>query len=153
MNDYSFRGMLKGIENQIITPNLKDEMLGIISERLRVSSNNRVSFDYDNEMRQKSISRADFERIKKQFVRMGLIDDFKSYGMVTVNCDFDDFLFRGGFRFQEDILKANLEKLNAELEKLTKIENKSIMDSVHTMSGIVANIAASMPLIDNLISR
>lgn len=57
-------------------------------------------------------------------------------------------MFRGGFVFQEEILKANLDKLAIELEYLSKETSGTTLNRVYTMLSILGIILQAAPSID-----
>ena len=65
---------------------------------------------------------------------------------MRLNVEIYDFFNHGGFTAQEELLRANLEKLNLELLKLSKELEPSKLETINTITSVVSNIAAALGL-------
>jgi hypothetical protein len=76
----------------------------------------------------------------RQFDRRGLVTIQQTFGYglhsIRVEVDADEFLLRGGFTFEEEVLKVELTKLKLEVQNL-----RNQVDST-TYNKLVAGIAA-----------
>ena len=122
----------------MITPEMKDYILRYIVEnediRIMIECTTMAS-----------------EKILNQFELLNLCKINNYYGDtfdITVQAEADDLMFRGGFVFQEEILKANLDKLAIELEYLSKETSGTTLNRVYTMLSILGIILQAAPSID-----
>lgn len=140
----------------MITPKLKDKVLHILcSGELAFETYYTVdkrSFledlsDKDNPS--DSCSENELTSILAQFQRMGLISDFandsRSVNLVVL-LEANDFYSHGGFQAQEEILKANIEKLGRELDLLSKELSPNHLDTANKLAGIGSAILSALPL-------
>ena len=98
----------------MITPEEKDKVVAYIMSMDHISS----SIFYKS-VKGLNVTENEFYMILEQLDRMGLIKQFGGYS-VTKRAELHDFVRRGGFVGQEELFKANIEKLNAELLVLSK---------------------------------
>ena len=66
--------------------------------------------------------------------------------IIDLHAEIYDFFNHGGFTAQEELLRANLEKLNLELLKLSKDIEPSKLETVSTITAIAGNIATALGL-------
>lgn len=126
---------------QLITCSLKDEILRGFIER------NEASFSADiKEMANHyNISWVTMMAILEHFENLGFIKREKTLEGETIfyiKVPAYDFFSHGGFLAQEELLKANLEKLILEIESL----KPSIPDKVESLTAIASNIATALGL-------
>ncbi|RHU30980.1 hypothetical protein DXD68_04085 [Parabacteroides sp. TM07-1AC] len=57
-----------------------------------------------------------------------------------------DFFNHGGFTAQEEFLRANLEKLNLELLKLSKDIEPSKLETISSITAIASSVATTLGL-------
>lgn len=129
----------------IITPQLKDE---ILIEMLSYSS---PHFDlYYHEVAPNFGITPDLMRLVfDQFDELGLIvkkSEYKAGISFTVTANAHDFYRRGGFSVQEEILKANIEKLGRELDILAKQLSPSLAQKSSELSTIAASILQAVSM-------
>lgn len=129
----------------MITPEIKDKVLCVI-----VASKEPV-FDltYEDVFPEKEISKRHFELILIQFMENGLLrkaTDCGSYFFISISANIYDFFNHGGFIAQEEILRANLQKLDYELTKLSQDIDPGLTDRVVKITGIAASIATALSL-------
>lgn len=130
----------------MITPANKDKILAAIASR----DESAFYIYYDDIFQDKEISLSKFELILYQMVKIGLLKKVSpttsSSCYVEPTAELFDFLSHGGFIAQEEILRANLEKLDYELMKLAKEIDPSLSTSVEKITGIAASIATALNL-------
>ena len=98
----------------MITPEEKDKVVNYIMSMDQLSS----AIYYDS-IKGLNVTENEFYMILEQLDRMGLIRQSRGYS-VTKRAELYDFVRRGGFVGQEELLNANIEKLNSELLVLSK---------------------------------
>lgn len=98
----------------MITPEEKDKVVNYI-----MSIDHLSSAIYYDSIKGLNITENEFYMVLEQLDRMGLIKQSRGYA-VTKRAELYDFVRRGGFVGQEELLKANIEKLNSELLVLSK---------------------------------
>lgn len=129
----------------LITPEIKDNILtDIIS-----IDNDFIELNYDDAFKY-NISPNQFAMIIKQFIKMGFLEnkgEFMGGGIfITTTLDAHDFLSHGGFYAQEEILKANINKLGLELEALSKELGPNFIEQANKISSIASNIVSFLSL-------
>ena len=63
-----------------------------------------------------------------------------------MKAEISDFFNHGGFTAQEELLRANLEKLNLELLKLSKDLEPSVLEKANTITAIAGSVATALGL-------
>lgn len=128
----------------IITPSLKDDILNdFISQGMSFATSfheNSLKFDTTFKV---------YEAIVKQFEEMNLLECDRMLGgnaFINLTAYAHDFYNRGGFQAQEEILKANINKLGLELEKLSEDLEPKFAQRANTLSAIAANIVTALGL-------
>lgn len=104
---------------QIITPEIKDKVL----EVLLSADNPTFDFRYDNSSSEYGVSPNFVEMILKDFDDQGLIRAKFYIGngaKIHIQAKAMDLYRHGGFTTEEELLKANIEKLGLELQALSK---------------------------------
>lgn len=87
--------------------------------------------------------------ILSQFARMGLISHYANNSSTIQICllvEASDFLARGGFYAQEELLKANIEKLSAEIDLLAKKLQPNFLEEANRLATLGASIASVIGL-------
>lgn len=79
--------------------------------------------------------------------RLGIGFPPNSY-IITLTANAYDANRNGGFVFQEEIMKANLSKLDMELTQLSQEASGTILDRVQKVTSIVGAISAAFPFIN-----
>lgn len=130
----------------LITPQLKDRLLA------EIISANAPRFDihfdeYDEEL---GMSDDTAIMILRHFQDLGLIKATffmnPSGARITVDVKAHDMWTHGGFTAQEEILKANIEKLDLQLQYLTKQLGPDYLDTASKISSIGSAIMSALPL-------
>lgn len=130
----------------MIAPADKDKVL------IAIASHDDPLFyiHYDDVFPKKDVSENKFRLILNQFVQMGLLNKASSVTggafSVVPTANLYDFLSHGGFVAKEEILRANLEKLDYELTKLAKDIDPTLSSRVENITGIAASIATALNL-------
>lgn len=130
----------------MITPKVKDKILeAIVSSKLP-----GMFLYYERLFPNHEISNDELRLILEQFVDNGLLKTLKlrTAGVYVAfpTADLFDFFNHGGFVAQEELLRANLEKLNLELLKLSKDIEPSKLETINTITSIAGNIATALEL-------
>lgn len=126
---------------QLITCSLKDEILRGFIERDKAS----FSADIKEMAIQYNISWVTMMAILEHFENLGFIkrgETLEGEIIFYIKVPAYDFFSHGGFLAQEELLKANLEKLILEIESL----KPSIPDKVESLTAIASNIATALGL-------
>ena len=127
----------------IITPQLKDQVLAELTARF-----DGRTFDFHYQPVADALDCQPFllRLIIDQFHDLGLIQRmcFGSSAAVSVLASAYDLQRRGGFAVQEEILKANIEKLSRELDLLASQLAPSLAQKASELSGIAANILTAL---------
>jgi hypothetical protein len=130
----------------MITPENKDKILTHIISKDDVS---RI-LKYEEAIPEKEITHDEFILILEQFVRLGLLEIASELSEeqchIVLRADLYDFYRHGGFVAQEEILRANLEKLNYELLKLAEEINPSAVRQIDAITKIAASVATALRL-------
>lgn len=131
----------------LITPALKDKVL---AEILSVDSSH-VQFTFDNCEDELGMSAETAVMILRHFLEIGLLSQATFFignkgAVVTVNVKAHDFWAHGGFTAQEEILKANIEKLDMQLQYLAKQLGPDHLDTAAKLSSIGSAILSALPL-------
>ena len=121
----------------MITPKVKDKILeAIVSGKLP-----GMFLYYERLFPNHEISNDELRLILEQFV-----DRTAGVYVAFPTADLFDFFNHGGFVAQEELLRANLEKLNLELLKLSKDIEPSKLETINTITSIAGNIATALEL-------
>lgn len=132
------------MENEFkpITPELKDRVLkDLVEVGMYPSFNIReLSGDY-------GIDSSVLEAILDYFESLGLLVQTKFLGGridVRMSVNAHDLYHHGGFYAQEELLKANIEKLNRELLFLSKELEPKFLEKANMIAGIGSAIVSSL---------
>lgn len=131
----------------LITPKIKDEILSFLVANYNL---NTTYSRCDLKPFLKIVdSKSNLQAIFNQFVQLGLINNGTVSSMcysVSINIEAHDFLGRGGFTAQEEILKASINKLGFELDALSKELGPKFSERAATIASIAGNIATVLGL-------
>lgn len=128
----------------MITPEIKDLLLSdLVSE-----PSMECTLDINKSAKRYGISQIQCDAIIRQFEKLGFIHVLKSYDGYEVNITVDahDFMQRGGFTGQEMLLKANIEKLGLEIDKLSKDLLPKQLETAGRIATIGSAILSSLKL-------
>lgn len=78
----------------------------------------------------------------RQFEKLNLLKAQRCMGgtaHIALNAEAHDFFNRGGFAVQEEILKANLNKLGLELEALSKELGPKYLEKASTLTSLISS--------------
>ena len=136
----------------MITPQMKDKVLSyIVKQELP-----RFMIRLDDLSVQLDIKPDYISLIIEQFKKMGLCEINETRGIgfpptafiITLTANAYDANRNGGFVFQEEIMKANLLKLDMELNQLSNESSGVIWDRVQKIMSIVNLISITFPFIN-----
>lgn len=127
----------------LITPKLKDDLLADLMSVKSMNVENNIhtcakDFDTTPDI---------VEAIYDQFQEMGLLKQTKFLGgtiFFQLNAKAHGFYSHGGFMAQEEMLKANIQKLSNELDLLAKQLSPDLLEKASSISAIGANIIAAL---------
>lgn len=91
-----------------------------------------------------------FNAIMIQFQRFGFIEDLnlrRSFLSFILLTDAHDYAQKGGFVVQDEIFRANLQKLDLEIDILKKQLGPDKLDTLNKISGIVSALFSGLALI------
>lgn len=91
-----------------------------------------------------------FNAVMIQFQRLGFIDDLNlrnTYLSFVLRIEAHDFVQKGGFAIQEEIFKANIEKLGFEIENLKKQLSPDKLDTLNKISAIASALFSGLALL------
>lgn len=128
----------------MITPELKDRILSDI-----VGSPMNCTLNVNTDCTHYGIDRDEFYAILQHFDSLNLIsiklcNDGQTFISTAVKAH--DLLRNGGFVGQEMILKANIEKLGMEIDKLSDELSTSQLDTAHKIASIGSAIISALTL-------
>ncbi|MDR2410581.1 MAG: hypothetical protein LBE13_21060 [Bacteroidales bacterium] len=130
----------------MITPEIKDRVLTHIVSRDVVL----CYLKYNEVFPENELSYDEFILILEQFVRLGLLEIAREMTEeqchIVIRADIYDFHRHGGFVAQEEILRANLEKLNYELLQLSEDINPSAVRRIEVITKIAASVTTALRL-------
>ena len=129
----------------LITPKLKDELL---ADLLSVGSMN-IENDIHSCAKEFDTLPDIVGAIYDLFEEMGMLKQTKFIGgkiHFQLKAKAHDFYSHGGFTAQEEILKANIQKLSDELDLLSKQLSPDLLEKVTSISTIGANILTVLGL-------
>lgn len=140
----------------MITPKLKDKVLSCLcSEGMDFDTHYQIPKSsflkelIDDEDKANSCTENELTSILSQFARLGFISGYFNNSTtieLEILVEAQDFYSHGGFQAQEEILKANIEKLGRELEVLAKELSPNHLDTANKLAGIGSAILAALPL-------
>ncbi|MFA6201417.1 MAG: hypothetical protein WC679_13530 [Bacteroidales bacterium] len=126
----------------LITPQLKDAILQDLI------NSDEIQIEYSEYAPKYSISENNLNMILRQFDSKSLvkITSYKGGCIVRVTANAHDYILHGGFVAQEEILKANIEKLGLELELLSKELEPKLLDKAEKIASLAHNILTALRL-------
>ncbi len=127
----------------MITPEIKDHVLSdlVVSETMQCAT------DLNADCSKYGVTRGEYSAIIDQLEKMGFITCTRFLGgriNMCVSVDAHDFYNRGGFVGQEMLLKANIEKLGLELDKLAKDLAPDHLDAAQKIASIGTAIMSAV---------
>lgn len=133
------------MESNLITVKLKDELL---VDLLSTGSMNGL-INIHTQAKEFNANPDVIEAIYDHFEELGFISQTKFIGgdvLFNIKVKAHDFFNHGGFLAQEELLKANIQKMSDELELLAKNLSPDMSEKASLLSGIAANIATALGL-------
>lgn len=129
----------------IITPQIKDKILTILLS----AESPRFIFQYRDSEGEFGISPQYVKMILDHFAELGLIKITHFLGgsaQIVITTKAMDLHRHGGFTGEEEILKANIEKLGLELESLAKTLSPNHLEQASHISQIGSAILQALSL-------
>jgi hypothetical protein len=126
----------------MITCDLKDKILFQV-----VEAGMTQDIDIHDAEKDFGIDSITYEAILDQFERFGFIKQMKFLGggiRLEVSVNAHDFVRRGGFLVQEEILKGNIEKLGWEIDKLSREISPDKLGTIQKITTIGNNILSAL---------
>lgn len=129
----------------MITSELKDRILKSFVEKgiVFATDTNVNNADYD-------IDSATYCAILDSFERKGYLSQQKNCDglfLININSEAHDLIRMGGFVAQEELLKANIQKLGLEIDLLCKELSPKLLEKAHRISAIGSAILSTLKLI------
>lgn len=128
----------------MITPIIKDDVLkSFLQFGMRCQTNIRKDCSDFN------LSWEEYDALIRQFEGFNLLKATRLMGgetIIQLNADTCDLMNRGGFYAQEELLKANIEKLHIELAALSKQLEPKFADKAKELIGIASGIASVLTI-------
>ena len=122
----------------MITPELKDRILSSL-----VNLGMSVHTDIHSDPADYGIDSYTYQAILDQFEQKGYITQTKFLGgviRIRITADAHDFVGLGGFVGQEELLKANIQKLGLEIDLLCKELSPGLLEKAHKIAAIGQSI-------------
>ncbi len=91
-----------------------------------------------------------FNAVMTQFQRFGFVEDLnlrRSHLSFILRTDAHDFAQKGGFAIQDEIFKANIEKLGFEIDNLKKQLGPDKLDTLNKISSIASALFSGLALL------
>nr|DAY65667.1 MAG TPA: hypothetical protein [Caudoviricetes sp.] len=127
----------------MITAKGKDRLLCDL-----INAGMRFLIEYSPE-KNNYLTRDEFFAVLDQFQDLGLLSQQKFIGgiiNISIKAKAHDVFNQGGFTAQEEILKANIEKLNLELLSLSKNLEPNLLEKAANISAIGSAIISGLAL-------
>lgn len=132
----------------IITSTVKDKILFYLCDQ---AIPEQVASGKTNEtLKELEIDFDTFNAVMVQFQRFGFIEDLNlrhSYLSFILRTDAHDFAQKGGFAIQDEVFKANLQKLELEIDNLKKQLGPDKLDTLNKISSIASALFGGLALL------
>lgn len=128
----------------MITAELKDRILKSL-----VETGNRLTTNIHTDAADYDTDPDTYSLILDQFERQGYLSQSKCMGgeaLLFLNAEAHDMVRLGGFVAQEEMLKANIQKLGLEIDLLCKELTPDLLDKAQKISAIGGSILAALKL-------
>ncbi|MFI3322457.1 MAG: hypothetical protein R3Y50_08035 [Rikenellaceae bacterium] len=128
----------------MITPKIKDDVLKSFLQ-FGMCCQTNVRKDCSDF----SLTWEEYDALIRQFEELSLLKATRCLGgeiTIYLNVNACDLMNRGGFYAQEELLKANIEKLHIELAALSKQLEPKFADKAKELIGIASNIASVLAI-------
>lgn len=131
----------------LVTPALKDKVLTYLVEI--ATPEDSATYKMTEVLKELETDFDTFNAIMYQFERYGLIENLNlrhSYLSFILRLEAHDYLQKGGFVAQEEIFKANVEKLLIEIDVLKKELAPKHLETANKITSIGSAILAGLTL-------
>lgn len=129
----------------MITAELKDKILKDLTDLNSI----RVEASAEEEGNKFGIDRNMYIAILDYFQRLNLMEVRKCMGgevLIKLTIEAFDLVRSGGFHAQEELLKNNIEKLNLEIQSLSKELNPSFKERTERITNLGCSILSALTL-------
>ncbi len=134
----------------MITPTIKDDVLKWLCLNLETESPSQIPVD--DVLKSINIDFDTLNSVLRYFERHGFIEDLNARKVaifLILRVEANDFLLRGGFVAQEELLEANINKLLLEIDHLKKELGPDRLETVNKLSSIAAAVFSGLSLFSN----
>ncbi len=131
----------------MITPAIKDNVLKWLCLNLKPES--LYTIDMADLLKTANIDFDTLNSVLSYFERIGLIEELNSRRVaihLIVRVEANDFLLRGGFVGQEELLETNIKKLLLEIDNLKKQLGPDKLETVNKLSSIASAVFSGLSL-------
>lgn len=131
----------------MITPTIKDDVLKWLCLNLKPES--LYTIDMANLLKTANIDFDTLNSVLTYFQRIGFIEELNSRRIaihLSVRVEANDFLLRGGFVGQEELLETNIMKLLLEIDNLKKQLGPDQLDTINKLSSIASAVFSGLSL-------
>lgn len=131
----------------MITPAIKDNVLKWLCLNLKPES--LYTIDMEDLLKTANIDFDTLNSVLSYFERIGLIEELNSRRVaihLIVRVEANDFLLRGGFVGQEELLETNIKKLLLEIDNLKKQLGPDKLETVNKLSSIASAVFSGLSL-------
>ena len=126
----------------LITPELKDRILNDL-----VNAGMSLRVDTCSDAPDYEIDHYTYSAILDQFEQMELLSQTKTLGgfvIANISVNAHDFVRRGGFLVQEELIKGNIQKLGLEIDLLCKELSPNLLEKAQKITAIANAILSSI---------
>lgn len=131
----------------MITPAIKDNVLKWLCLNLKPES--LYTINMADLLKTANIDFDTLNSVLSYFERIGLIAELNSRRVaihLIVRVEANDFLLRGGFVGQEELLETNIKKLLLEIDNLKKQLGPDKLETVNKLSSIASAVFSGLSL-------
>lgn len=132
----------------IITPTIKDTVLNYLCSTFRVEQHEML--DMKDILSDLNLDFDTFYAVMQYFQRIGFLEELglnrRAVRLILLT-EAHDFHLKGGFVIQEEIFKANIEKLGFEIDNLKKQLGPDKLDTLNTISSIASALFSGLALL------
>lgn len=131
----------------IITPKIKDDILNCLCNEL--PPERMVSLDAKIFCSTTGLDLQTISAVLTYFQRLGFIAELNNRGtaiFLIVNVEATDYLIRGGFTAQEELIESNINKLLLEIENLKKQLAPNQLETINKLSAIGSALLSGISL-------
>ncbi len=131
----------------MITPTIKDDVLKWLCLNLETES--LYTIDMTDLLKTTNLTFDTLNSVLYYFQRIGFIEELNSRRVaihLILRVEANDFLLRGGFVAQEELLETNINKLLLEIDNLKKQLGPDQVETVNKLSSIASAVFSGLSL-------